>query len=111
MSTVVRDATSSSKICSLGEELYSKSTHFVLELVQNADDNKYADDVTPTLSLLLDHDKLTVWCNEVGFTAQNVRAICSIGKSTKTGSTGYIGVWPTSRDVSRADERWQERKA
>lgn len=76
----------------MSEELYSKSTHFVLELVQNADDNKYAEGVTPTLSLLLDPDKLTVWCNEVGFNAQNVRAICSIGKSTKTSNSGYIGV-------------------
>lgn len=33
-------------------------------------------------------------CNEVGFTPDNVRAICSIGASTKTGltqSTRYIG--------------------
>ena len=76
---------------SLGEELYSKSTHFVLELLQNADDNTYLEGETPTLILQLDKSHMTVWCNERGFSEQNVRAICSIGKSTKAGSSGYIG--------------------
>ena len=34
---------------------------------------------------------MIVQCNEKGFTPENVRAICSIGKSTKMGNSGYIG--------------------
>lgn len=37
---------------------------------------------------------LLVGCNEVGFTPDDVRAICSIGQSTKSASkkaSGYIG--------------------
>lgn len=32
-----------------------------------------------------------VECNEDGFTEANLRAICSIGQSSKTGAQGYIG--------------------
>jgi len=35
----------------LSDDLYSKKSHFVLELVQNADDNEYASGVTPHLTL------------------------------------------------------------
>ncbi|KAJ6631464.1 hypothetical protein B0H10DRAFT_1978899 [Mycena sp. CBHHK59/15] len=76
----------------LSEELYSKESHFILELVQNADDNIYALDVTPTLQMTLDNDKLFVACNEQGFNESQVRAICGIGASTKKHRQGsYIG--------------------
>ncbi|KAI7622914.1 hypothetical protein KC319_g18207, partial [Hortaea werneckii] len=39
----------------LSEELYAKPTHFVLELIQNADDNRY-DDAEPSLSVLYRDD-------------------------------------------------------
>ena len=78
---------------SLSEDLYSKATHFVLELIQNADDNTYVSSVTPTLAVDLSGSRLNVQCNEVGFNAQNVRAICSIGKSTKKNISGYIGMY------------------
>ncbi|KAK3700516.1 hypothetical protein LTR37_015917 [Vermiconidia calcicola] len=79
----------------LSEELYSKPTHFILELIQNADDNRYRDNVTPQLTIIYRHDGfLWIGCNEIGFTPANVRAICRIGDSTKKveGSRrGYIG--------------------
>ncbi|KAK6410617.1 hypothetical protein LTR95_018195, partial [Oleoguttula sp. CCFEE 5521] len=79
----------------LSEELYSKSTHFILELIQNADDNRYEAGVTPKLTLLYNRDGfLWVACNEVGFTPANVRAICRIADSTKkieSAHKGYIG--------------------
>lgn len=34
----------------LSEDLYKKQTHFILELVQNADDNHYSNGVVPKLS-------------------------------------------------------------
>lgn len=75
----------------LSEDLYSTRTHFVLELVQNADDNTYADFVVPQIHLSLTPFALTVWNNELGFTQENVRALCSVGESTKSKRVGFIG--------------------
>ncbi|RMZ14609.1 hypothetical protein D0860_02069 [Hortaea werneckii] len=81
-------------LCILSEELYAKPTHFVLELIQNADDNRY-DDAEPSLSVLYrDDGYLWVGCNEVGFMPENVWALCRIGDSTKKvdgGAKGFIG--------------------
>ncbi|XTI91300.1 hypothetical protein V2W45_716603 [Cenococcum geophilum] len=74
----------------VSEQLYNKSTHFLLELLQNADDNEYTCS-TPTLCITHQPGSLCVDCNEVGFTARNVEAICTIGGSTKAGSDHYIG--------------------
>ncbi|KAJ7503102.1 hypothetical protein B0H11DRAFT_1987795 [Mycena galericulata] len=80
---------------SLSEELYTSDAHFILELVQNADDNTYADGshFTPTLAMSLDlgRNKLVVACNEMGFNDSQVKAICKIGASTKKYQEGYIG--------------------
>lgn len=63
--------------------LYTDITHFILELIQNADDNTYPPGVRPTFSVNLSRRRLVVKCNETGFTADNVRAICDINGSTK----------------------------
>ena len=79
--------------CSLSNQLYEKSTHFLLELIQNADDNTY-DDPNPTLSFSYEPGSLRIDCNEIGFRAENVEALCAISKSTKSGKTNdgeYIG--------------------
>jgi hypothetical protein len=34
---------------------------------------------------------VTIECNEDGFTHENLKAICAIGKSSKVGTQGYIG--------------------
>ncbi len=75
----------------LSVDLYSKETHFVLELIQNADDNQYQDGASPTLTLTIEPQKIIVQNNEIGFTEDNVRAICNVGDSTKTKVQGYIG--------------------
>ena len=76
----------------LSDDLYSKKSHFVLELVQNADDNHYASGVTPHLTLDVTPSRLVVVNNEVGFTEANVKAICSVGASSKSKQkSGYIG--------------------
>ena len=72
----------------LSKELYSQDVHFILELIQNADDNNYnlnvADsNLEPTLIFALDSQKLTVFNNETGFESQNIRALCDVGKTTK----------------------------
>jgi hypothetical protein len=77
----------------LAEQLYQKSTHFLLELIQNADDNHY-EVQDPTLHLTYGKRHLRVDCNEIGFSPKDVDAICSIGQSSKAGagvSTQYVG--------------------
>lgn len=60
--------------------------------VQNADDNTYSESVEPTLIFILQRSGIVVLNNEQGFTAQNIRALCDVGNSTKKGSNaGYIG--------------------
>jgi hypothetical protein len=82
----------SESLAVFSDELYNKSTHFLLELIQNADDNSYTSK-NPTLNFTYRKGRLRVDCNEVGFSPGNVRAICGIGNSTKSSirhSTRYI---------------------
>lgn len=67
----------------LSEDLYSKKSHFVLELVQNADDNSYRRDTTPELTFDIRPDRLVLSNNEVGFNEDNISAICQVGASSK----------------------------
>jgi hypothetical protein len=71
--------------------LYSKKTHFVLELVQNADDNEYPSGVMPRLTIRLTPERIVLVNNETGFTAEHVGSLCSIGESSKAHRKGYIG--------------------
>lgn len=83
----------------LSLELYSKDTHFVLELIQNADDNCYPEQFSqpnskevPSLKFVISNTTITVLNNETGFLEANVRALCDVGKSTKGAHrAGYIG--------------------
>ncbi|XP_032358201.1 protein NO VEIN isoform X1 [Etheostoma spectabile] len=78
----------------LSTELYSKDTHFVLELIQNADDNSYPSGVgvIPALAFVVERDSISVLNNEIGFQETNIRAICDVGRSTKgKHKYGYIG--------------------
>jgi hypothetical protein len=78
---------------SISRDLYDTEIRFLLELIQNADDNTYSCEC-PELNFTYKKGSLRVDCNEVGFTESDVRALCQIGKSTKTGlgsSTRYIG--------------------
>jgi hypothetical protein len=89
---MVKQALILRRIC---KDLYSDLNHFILELIQNADDNEYHENTSPNLKFQLSRTQLVVECNEVGFTGENVRSICRINDSTKTGdkgvTDGYIG--------------------
>lgn len=88
----------------LSSELYSRDTHFVLELVQNADDNSYPDDLCgkgsegdgydlqPAVVFVVTKSCVTVLNNESGFQEGHIRALCDVGRSTKgKHMKGYIG--------------------
>jgi hypothetical protein len=82
-------------LCSVVDNLYSKETRFLYELIQNAEDNSYstatADGEEPFLAFKLYSHRIIIDSNEDGFSKSNIRAICSVGNSTKKYSAGYIG--------------------
>ncbi|KAK2352749.1 ATP/DNA binding protein [Trifolium repens] len=86
----------------LSAELYAKDVHFLMELIQNAEDNHYIDGESPTLEFVITYDDITgtgapatllIFNNEKGFSPKNIESICSVGRSTKKDnrSSGYIG--------------------
>ncbi|XP_074278422.1 uncharacterized protein LOC141602012 [Silene latifolia] len=86
----------------LSAELYSKDVHFLMELIQNAEDNEYLEGVEPSLEFLITSRDITgtgapatllIFNNEKGFLRKNIESICSVGDSTKAGNRkrGYIG--------------------
>ncbi|XP_019185043.1 PREDICTED: uncharacterized protein LOC109180013 [Ipomoea nil] len=86
----------------LSAELYSKDVHFLMELIQNAEDNEYEEGVKPSLEFVITSKDITetganatllIFNNEKGFSRNNVESICSVGRSTKKGrrKSGYIG--------------------
>ena len=87
----------------LADDLYKKHTHFIFELIQNAEDNTYEEcaPYPPYISFRLtktdpigipgSDGALIIQNNEFGFTCHNVDAICAVGLTTKKKAQGYIG--------------------
>lgn len=75
---------------SLASSIYSDSTHFLQELIQNADDSEY-DDVTPCLTITADNIKVHVVINEKGFKMSDVHSLCNFTFSDKLRTEGKIG--------------------
>src|SRR4051812_39653144 len=77
----------------LSEEIYSQDSHFVYELIQNAEDNAYPEGLNDRfVHFILDGRDIVVRNNEVGFSPANVEAICAVARSTKVDRTrGYVG--------------------
>jgi hypothetical protein len=60
--------------------------HFLLELLQNADDNLYKPSTTPKMKITYRNGTLRFDTSEIGFSKADVEAICSIGHSSKVES-------------------------
>ncbi|CAF1337053.1 unnamed protein product [Rotaria sordida] len=75
----------------LGSDLYSSPVHFLHELIQNAEDNFYDDNVVPCLHIELNHNYILLSNNERGLRKKDVLAICSVAVSTKTTQQEQIG--------------------
>ncbi|KAK3192812.1 hypothetical protein K4F52_001169 [Lecanicillium sp. MT-2017a] len=75
----------------LADNLYQDSSHFLFELLQNADDNSFSDAIMPTLNIVLYSRDGSLYlrtdCNERGFLLKDLHAICRIGQSTKSVAT------------------------
>eukprot|EP00439_Symbiodinium_sp_Y106_P083838 s470_g24.t1 len=91
----------------LAQDLYELEGHFVFELVQNADDNKYSEDVHPELSMSLQTDGSGSYFmtknNELGLRESDVMAMCDINASSKSsGCIGKKGIgWKSTFAVSQ----------
>ncbi|EPE09773.1 ino80 chromatin remodeling complex protein [Ophiostoma piceae UAMH 11346] len=77
----------------LAQNLYSSSAKLVFELLQNYDDNHYTNSARgpPGVAFSVYPDRILASCNEDGFTAANVTAICSVGQSSKKGGANGVG--------------------
>jgi hypothetical protein len=75
----------------LAGELYADGIHFVLELLQNAEDSEYDVWDEPFFRLVRRPDHLLVQYNEAGFREEEVRSLCDISRSTKSKAAGQIG--------------------
>ncbi|KAF5556260.1 hypothetical protein FNAPI_5783 [Fusarium napiforme] len=79
----------------LARNIYGSGARFVFELLQNAEDNSFrrANDKNdpPFISFQIHPKYIVVECNEDGFTSLDLKAICSVGESTKTAKHGYVG--------------------
>ncbi|KAG5790348.1 hypothetical protein H9Q69_010597 [Fusarium xylarioides] len=79
----------------LARNIYGSGARFVFELLQNAEDNSFrkANDMNdpPFISFQIRPKHIVVECNEDGFTSLDLKAICSVGESTKTAKHGYVG--------------------
>lgn len=62
-----------------------------MEVIQNADDNKYTLNQTPMVSITVFPDHVKIECNEDGFTKENIQALCRTGRSSKKPGQGYTG--------------------
>ncbi|KAK9868462.1 hypothetical protein WJX84_002462 [Apatococcus fuscideae] len=78
--------------------IYSKRAHFLLELIQNADDLDYHDchlrQEVPSLCIWLSSHGMSAGYNEDGFDDKDIWKLCSIGRSEKKYSekaTGMLG--------------------
>jgi hypothetical protein len=74
----------------LSEDLNWVPTHFVLECLQNVEDNDYPRGAAPFLQISINAERILLNCNEIGFKEAHVKAICSVGQSTKPSRQDYI---------------------
>ena len=77
--------------------VYKSNARFVFELIQNAEDNNYSratsNNAAPYIKFTVHPEKIVIDSNEDGFSTDNVKAICKVGRSTKAGAGAqqYIG--------------------
>lgn len=72
--------------------VYSHRTHFIFELLQNAEDAHHPDGRGASkVDFVLERDRLVVIHDGRPFTDQDVRAICRVGRGTKVKDDDSIG--------------------
>jgi hypothetical protein len=67
------------------DKLQKSKANFLLELIQNADDSTYTG-LSPIMKFSITPTEIKITYEEDGFNAEDVKAICGIGKSTRVRS-------------------------
>lgn len=76
----------------IASNIQSEKPHFILELIQNADDNSYSEEAVPSVKFRILDGLLLLQNNELGLEEKDARALCGIGETTKRDKRlGYIG--------------------
>jgi len=70
----------------ISKALYGEKTHYILELVQNAEDESATG-----ISFTIHKDKIEVWNNGKAFDQEDVKNICSV-RSGKRNKIGFFGI-------------------
>ncbi|MCL6579572.1 MAG: DUF3883 domain-containing protein, partial [Candidatus Bathyarchaeota archaeon] len=70
----------------ISKELYGEKTHYVLELIQNAEDEEASG-----ISFTILGDEVKVWNNGEAFTPEDVESICSV-RGGKRNKIGFFGI-------------------
>ena len=69
------------------ESAYSEETHYVLELIQNAE-----DEGSRTITFTITSDSILIENDGEPFSADDVFSICSAGQSRKENKIGFFGI-------------------
>lgn len=76
-------------------ELLTSNARFVFELLQNAEDSHFTtakrQGEHPSIAFRVYHDRIVIDCNEDGFTYEDVKDLCNVAESSKSGEQRYIG--------------------
>lgn len=78
----------------VSQVVFTRSSGFVLELIQNAEDAGQGLTGTGEVTITINKDRLKFVHNGAPFTESNLRAICGIRSSKKpeAGTLGYLGI-------------------
>lgn len=78
----------------LSDTTYEDRKHFLMELIQNADDADYGDQI-PEIYFYITDEGLELFYNEAGFTVEDIISITDTGASTKktkkNNASSFIG--------------------
>ncbi len=78
----------------LSDTTYEDRKHFLMELIQNADDAEYGDQI-PEIHFYITDEGLELFYNETGFTVEDIISITDTGASTKktkkNNASSFIG--------------------
>ncbi len=78
----------------ISQVVFTRSSGFLLEFIQNAEDSGMGLDKKGVLKISLDRNRVRIDHNGRPFSADNVRALCGISPSKKPerGTLGYLGI-------------------
>ena len=79
----VTDSNLSAQLIKFASGINNDPLRYIYEIIQNADDCEYPHGVTPSITLELTDEGITVAYNEVGMLYSDVLAITTIGESNK----------------------------